>query len=322
MNYGPFFYWTVFLWLGLTACGSEDPAAAPQPEEGDPVKEKLEQIREVAALGKVKPEKEILSLGFEVGGRVARIAVAEGRKVEKGDLLIYLDDRLEQNRLHELAVQRDANDLDREDARRQVEHHQELLRLQQQTFDRLQRSVQAEALPASRLDEIELQLAETNNQIEKYERRLRQVAVQARTLQVQEAEVRLQLDRKRLSAPGPGFLFDWTVREGELVTAFASVGEFAPAGELIVEAEVDEYFADRVQPGQAVYIRKQGYRDTLATGTVFFTADYLADKTILSEDPAAFEDLQVRRIKIRLDAGARVLIGAKVEAVIRLSDKE
>jgi len=111
------------------------------------------------------------------------------------------------------------------------------------------------------------------------------------------------------------------VRTGSSVRAYQVVGEFAPAGPRLVEAEVDEYFAGNVRPGQAVVIKREGFPDTLARGEVIFAAPNLSEKSILSEDNTRFEDRQVRRIKIRLEEESdELLLGRKVEAVIKTSE--
>ena len=170
---------------------------------------------------------------------------------------------------------------------------------------------------ASELDQAALDIEDSRYQAAAAARLLQRLDVQARELRLQEEEVRLRRQQKELKAPGDGTLLRWEVREGATVNAYQVAGEFAPAGPLLLEAEVDEYFASNVQVGQNAIIRREGYTDTLARGQVIFTSGKLSGKSILSEDNSQFEDLQVRRIKIRLEDSGRLLLGMKVEALIQ-----
>ncbi|MCB0586712.1 MAG: efflux RND transporter periplasmic adaptor subunit [Phaeodactylibacter sp.] len=296
--------------------GQENAAA----ERRDAIR-RLQNPREIAALGKIVPADEMLELAFETSGRVKSIYFREGQKVQGGDPLIVLDAALEDNQLKALEAQLERNRLEQEDARAQQKYYEEVLEQQGQTYQRLKRSVEAKALPASELDRIELDITNSRNQAAAAARLLQRLEVQARELRIQQEEVRLRRRQKELTAPGEGTIVRWEVRQGATLNAYQLAGEFAPAGPLLVEAEVDEYFATDVKVGQKAIIRREGYTDTLAVGQVVFTSEKLSDKSILSEDNSQFEDLQVRRIKIRLEDGSRLLLGMKVEALIQTNEK-
>ncbi|MCB0560115.1 MAG: efflux RND transporter periplasmic adaptor subunit [Phaeodactylibacter sp.] len=300
----------------LPADGREDTAA-----ERRAAIRRLQNPEVVAALGKVIPADELLELAFETSGRVQRIYCKEGQKARPGDSLIGLDASLEDNQLKNLDAQLEHNRLEQEDARAQRQYYEEVLEHQRQTHQRLQRSVDAQALPASELDQVELDIKDSRNKAANAARLLQRLDVQARELRLQQEEVRLKRQQKELKAPGEGSIIRWEVREGATVNAYQVVGEFAPGGPLLLEAEVDEYFAAIVKVGQNAIIRREGYTDTLASGQVIFTSDKLSDKSILSEDNSLFEDLQVRRIKIRLENGNQLLLGMKVEALIQTAEK-
>lgn len=275
---------------------------------------------EVTALGKVIPEEEMLELNFETGGQVAQILVKEGESAADEELLITLDTDLEENELQNLETQLHLNRLEQQEARAQVAYYEKVLGQQQQTYQRLQRSVEADALPASQLDQTELELLNSRHQIDQQQRQVQRLALQEQQLRIRLDEVRLRRRQKQLYTPGAGSVIRWEVRTGAGVQAFQVVGTFAPAGPRLVEAEVDEYFAGNMAVGQKAIIKREGFSDTLAHGEVVFTAPNLSDKSILSEDNTQFEDLQVRRIKIRLKDGEELLLGMKVEAIIQISE--
>ena len=306
------------------ACGKKEKPTSGQENaaaERQAAIRRLQNPAELTALGKVVPSEEVLELAFEVSGRVQHIYYKEGQQVRANDLLIALDAALEDNQLKALGAQKELNRLEQEDARAQGQYQEEVLEQHRQTYQRLKSSVDAQALPASELDPVALDIKNSRNQAANAARLLQRLEAQARELRIQQEEVQLRRLQKELHAPGEGTVLAWEVREGATVNAYELVGEFAPSGPLFIEAEVDEYFAANVKEGQPAIIRREGYTDTLARGQVIFTADNLSDKSILSEDNSQFEDRQVRRIKIRLEDGSRLLLGMKVEARIQISEK-
>ncbi|WP_318781314.1 ABC exporter membrane fusion protein [Amazonocrinis nigriterrae] len=54
------------------------------------------QVRSVAALGRVEPQGEVITIGGSVGERIDKLLVQEGQQVKVGDVLAYLDSYQEQ----------------------------------------------------------------------------------------------------------------------------------------------------------------------------------------------------------------------------------
>lgn len=306
------------------SCGGE---ADKKPERKSPESDYRSAVRriqdpeQVAALGKIVPEDPLLELTFEAGGKISRINIQEGQTAEAGEPLILLDAALEENELQSLEAQLDRNRLEKEEARAQIAYYERVVARQEQSYRRLERSVEAEAIPASQLDQAELDLLNSRNQLDIQLRSLDRLEVETRQLEIRKEEVKLRRRQKSIFAPGRGIVIRWEVRESSGVQAQEVVGEFAPEAPLLVEAEVDEYFATDVKVGQAAVIKREGFPDTLARGQVIFTAPNLSRKSVFSEDNTEFQDLQVRRIKIRLEDGEPLLLGMKVEAIIQTAQK-
>lgn len=49
------------------------------------------QVRSIAALGRVEPQGEVITVGGTVGSRIGQLLVQEGQQVKTGDILAYLD---------------------------------------------------------------------------------------------------------------------------------------------------------------------------------------------------------------------------------------
>lgn len=314
----------VFGSLILPSCGGEDHSSGQEAAQAEyrTAAQRLQHPEEVVAIGKVIPEQEVLEMSFETTGQVHRILVPEGEAADDGDALITLDTDLEQNNLESLEAELALNQLEQREAREEVAYQKKVLGQQEQTYRRLKQSVEADALPASRLDQVELDLLNTRQQIDQQQRQVERLALQERQLRIRRGEVRLRIGKKTIRAPGAGQVIRWDVREGAGVQAFEVVGAFAPDGPRLVEAEVDEYFAGSVEVGQPAIIKRQGFPDTLARGEVVFTSPDLSDKSILSQNNTQFEDLQVRRIKIQLDDGQELLLGQEVEAIIQIPENQ
>jgi hypothetical protein len=86
----------------------------------------------------------------------------------------------------------------------------------------------------------------------------------------------------------------------------------------MIEAEVDELFANDVKTGQSVYISTTTHTDTLARGTVSYVSPILSNKSILYETANEGEDRRVRKIKIKLQNSGPFAINAKVNCQIKI----
>jgi hypothetical protein len=81
---------------------------------------------------------------------------------------------------------------------------------------------------------------------------------------------------------------------------------------------VDELYALKVKEGQRVSINLQGTKQTLTSGSVVYCAPYLSKKSIFSDRADNLEDRRVREVRVRVDNPSAVLIGSRVECIIKL----
>jgi multidrug resistance efflux pump len=131
----------------------------------------------------------------------------------------------------------------------------------------------------------------------------------------------IQASKRYLRAPANGKLLSTSLTTGSSVQPLQALWEFAPESALSVLMEVDELYAQQVKPGQMAFIRPLGLTDTLGRGTVVYVAPNLKRKSLFAETAGEAEDRRVREVRIRLNEGAddRVLLGARVEAIIRVT---
>ncbi|MDQ7777933.1 efflux RND transporter periplasmic adaptor subunit [Paracoccus aminovorans] len=194
----------------------------------------------VLAEGKLKPSN-LVAVGAQASGRITRLAVKLGDRVEKGDLIAEIDSVTQQNQLRtaEAAL---AN------LRAQHTEKQSVLALAEKTLERQQNLVRTAAASRSDFDSAEQAVAAARAQL---------AALEA---QIAEAEVAIEtaeanLGYTRITAPSAGTVLAIVNQAGQTVNAVQSSPTIAVLGGLDrmnVHAEISEADIGKVQPGQRV----------------------------------------------------------------------
>jgi HlyD family secretion protein len=278
----------------------------------------LKNIKELVGIARIEPENKISPIGAEIAGRVVEILVKEGEPVKKGQLIMLLDDSAESA---------------------QVEQSTSKLATRNQRVNSLQAKVEAikikvEAADVERKRDRALanakagtEKAATDSETAYNNLRADLIIAQA---DLQEAksgvnEVNAETnylskmrEKKRIYAPTDGMMLNWDVKLGQAIAAGTKLGDFAPAGGLIAITEVDELYALKVKNGQRVTINLQGTKQVLTSGSVVYCAPYLSKKSIFSDRADNLEDRRVREVRVRVDNPSAVLIGSRVECIIKL----
>ena len=130
----------------------------------------------------------------------------------------------------------------------------------------------------------------------------------------------LERDQRIIRSPIDGRILELTVLIGGSVSMQQSFGQISPGGRTIAICEIDELNASKVEIGQKGWIRSVGSRDTLSTGTLFYAASFLKKKSLFTDQSGEKEDRRVRTIKILLDHPNALLLNARVECVIYISE--
>lgn len=108
------------------------------------------------------------------------------------------------------------------------------------------------------------------------------------------------------------------VTQGAALNQYATYAEFAPEGALIVRAEVDELFSQKLKVGQQVDIHYAGSQEVIAKGDIKMLSPYLKKKSLFSEKANDQEDRRVREVRISIKDNTDLVINSKVECVIKL----
>lgn len=302
----------IILSLVLSAC------SAKEEKKVSVEKYKVDKIDQIIGIARIEPAAKISPIGAEIAGKVVQIHVQEGQFVKKGTLLASLDQSLDQA---------------------QVQQSQAKAQTRQQRIKSLEAKIAAVELKVN-LADIERQrdrnLADAKAGTQKaafdsesaYSNLKAELAVAKADLAEANAalaEVESErnytqklLDKKNIYAPSDGMILNWDVKIGQAVAIGSKLADFAPEGDLIATTEVDELFAMKVKKGQRVQINIQGTSEMLSTGTVIYCAPFLSKKSIFNDRADNLEDRRVREIRVRIDQPDAVLIGSRVECVIKL----
>lgn len=295
----------------IQGCRSRKPQLSSQEYDITP-----NEIQHIVGIGRIEPELKIVDLACEAGGIVEDIFVSPGLKVSKGQSIIHL--------------RRDVERAQVDQAKARIESQRSVVRSTQadleamkiksnnakSNFIRLERLYQSGAGTKAVYDDAKA----TYEFLQKDTHRIEADILSAQSL-LKQAEADLELAKARyrqkmIIAPADGKLLSLDITIGSLISPGEVFGSFAIASPLSTWCEIDELFADQVQVDQKAYIRSEGMTDTLVFGKVIFVGPYLRKKSIFSDNVDSFEDRRIREVRIRLEHGASLLYGQRVECVI------
>jgi len=296
---------------------SQTPAPAPPVTKAPPM---------IAALGRIQPEGEIITLSAPSsieGARVAGLLVKEGDRVQPGQVLATLDTTrkrqvevqlakdavaIAQAQLNQVLAGAKTGDIQAQQA--QVNRLQAELRIAQTDLQRNQQLYQEGAISASALDNFRLRVDTVRQQLQEAQanlrsvREVRAVDVNLARAQVAQAQNRLalaqvELDLSLIKAPVAGRVLKIHARLGETV-GNEGILDLGRTERMFVVAEVYETDILGVQAGQRAVITGTALPAPLR-GTVTQVGWRVAKKDVLNTDPVADVDARVVEVKIALD---------------------
>lgn len=273
-------------WLYQKALGLTDTTA---PESIRTVKAERRDLAEVIeATGFVQPvvATEVKS---EISGRIAKVLVRNGDRVERDQILIELDRRTQENALVEAQRNFQAQELRVERARRNFDRQQQL-RAKEFGLER-------EFLDA----QTELELAE----------------IELEVLRARLENAKENLERTTIRAPQSGVITDLEVNEGQVIVGASSVNQgmilmkVNDLERLFVEADIFEFNIDRLREGMVANITFDSIPDLEMEGHL----DKIPQFAVVRRNARVFP------IEIIFEAGGH-LIRPGVSANVRIATRE
>ncbi len=288
--------WRVFVpGLGLSAClfvfyyTSKAESPTERSASSAPVAKRPDGPR-VVAEGRVaaRPGAEV-TVGTEAGGTIVNLPAVEKARVRKGDLLVEF-----------LADDQKAALLDAEAKLAEAEAE---FGYQNGEFQRRSKAKTEAKQFVSELEGTRRDLAVADAR-----RRSANAAI---------ARCRSSLARTRVVSPIDGVVLARYVQLGETAPPGTRLVTVCDLTRLRVEAEVDEFDAGRVAPGDLATITAEGHGDSAWKGTVEEVPDQVAERTLRPDDPGRPSDTRVLLVKIAPEKPLPLKLGQQVEVEIR-----
>jgi len=306
----------------ITACSGSKENKEKSDIASYSINSSLVEVSEVVGLGKVEPEKEIISLAAATGGVVKEIFRNDGDTVKKGDPLVRLDDELELIKVSQLRSQYNSQKSQQEIDKLNLRETEARLFNKKKLLE----SVRALALKGAEtkqtLEDLDTEVTALSLNVEKDSAAVKLSGSRLIELADQIRYAEAEADRKILRSPYEGILLELHVEKGNAVNQFESFAEIAPSGPMTVRTEVDELFAGRLTKGLDADIRFIGSDSVIARGKVIFLSPYLKKKSLFSQKANDQEDRLVREARIRLDGVNGLILNSKVESVIKLKNNQ
>jgi HlyD family secretion protein len=130
------------------------------------------------------------------------------------------------------------------------------------------------------------------------------------------ARVEAQLAKTRIVAPIDGAVIHRWTDPGQMVQLGAPVVSIADLKRTRIEAEVNEFDAGRIEPGDSVIITAEGYPGTRWQGTVEEIPDVVTGRRLMPQDPGRPADTGVLMVKVSFQEPTPLKLGQRVEVTI------
>lgn len=199
--------------------------------------------------GDVTPDFQ-LDVRSEVGGKVKKLHVEPGQEVKKGDVLVEIDDT-------DLLTEKSAASTEIEGARLVVEKNR-------RNYLRAKELYKSNLIDRESYENISSDLAISENNLIKSERRLQTVEDKLR--------------KTRILAPNNGTVLEVKVIEGQVVVAAASVNSgtslltIADLSKLLVDTHVNQVDVARLKLNQSVKLSTESLTDFTCEAVISFIA--------------------------------------------------
>lgn len=298
----------------------------------------------IFASGRVEGATPEIGLRPQLAGRVTQVLIREGQMVERGQILVQLDDdeyRQEvglaaaEVELAEAQLARLVNGAQREQRDEAAALYQAKLAELEQAQLSQQRIVELRKVAAvsqqeadnqrTRVAGLEQQVAAAKARMDLLQTPARPDEVRIEAARIQAAKARLALaqvrwERTRLRAPFAGMVLQSELEAGELIAPDSAKPAvvMADASRYRVRAFVEEMDAPRVEEGMSAKIVADGLPGVEFTGSVGRLSPRMSRKELYSDRPTERHDTKVREVWIDLDQGRPWLVGLRVDVLISL----
>jgi HlyD family secretion protein len=231
---------------------------------------------------------ERVSVASELGGRIVRLAVAEGQVVHKGDLIAQLESDEYRADLAEATARLGEIDADIS-----------LLEW------KLKRTTDLTSRGATPLVEVEQQ-----------RRDLAAARARREAAAAHADQLHIQLQRTTITAPIDGTVIARSVQESEVVQAGSPIVTIANLAHTRIEAEVNEFDGAGVVLGRRAFVTAEGFPGVRWPATVEEVPPVVVTRQLRPQDPGRPTDSGVVLVKLALPEPIPLRLGQRVEVRI------
>lgn len=278
----------------------------------------IQQLDTVNAIGKVTAANGTAIIASATTGMIKDIQVKEGDTVAEGALLINLSNQLGAINIATAKTKLTAINGEKQITTKDIEREQISLSFLEQKYKT------SKTLYEKQAETKENYLNDESNYLQQQER-IASLKKQQQINLSQAQEQQLNIDKEKITsnnynitAPRAGVIINLYVQVGQNVNNNESLGEIIDTENIIIEAEVDEMFADKIAVGQDVSFVNISTKQLLGKGKIIYSAPILMNKSILFETANEADDRRVLRVKIKPNSPKHLLINAKVECQIKI----
>ncbi|MFN3624196.1 MAG: HlyD family secretion protein [Hyphomicrobium sp.] len=296
-----------------------------------------------SATGRVEPKSGEVRIAADVPGRILEIPADLNERVQKGDLLVRLDDddaltKVAAARAEEQVRVRERNEEDarglqqeRRNAEDAVANAERAVFGAQQEFDDALDEKRTKNSSQETVDTARTKLEDARKTLADKKAALATTNAKSgmplptrleSALAVARAELlgaELGVEHTRVRAPFDATVLNVTAKEGEIATpspenTLLVIGDLSS---MKVRAEVEERDAAKIHVGQRVVVRADAYPDQDFEGRVSSIAQSLSQPNIVSRGPRRPNDVEVLEALVDLDGVPPLLTGMRVDVFFK-----
>lgn len=252
-----------------------------------------------------------------VSGEITEFNLAEGKNVSKGEIAARLDASKIKTKIEGLMIAERNLTINQAKTLRQISFLLKNNEYWQDQVARLKKLAEAQAVTQDELRRAELQLEQTETELDLARRSLESFRLEEASIKNQREELELQLKDFDLQVPSDGTVIDTFVTPGERVLAGKILARLLVKGSLFIETFLEENELSQVKLNQEAWFEVDGLAGQEFKGTIVYISREaeFSPKYIISEKE---RKALLYQVKIKpLEAQEVLKLGQPVTVIIR-----
>ncbi|MVZ62117.1 efflux RND transporter periplasmic adaptor subunit [Sphingobacterium humi] len=304
-----------FILIALVCTSCKQKAAKETEKTSEQV---LQEVKQVLAIGKVTSTEGIGIISSPNTGILQQINIKEGDSVKQGQVLMTLKEDTESLNLSQANTQLKSLQANRQQQVEELKKEQFQLENLEQKYQTSKRLYDKNAETKENVDNDYSSWRQQQQRVNAIKEQIAGAQLSEKEQQIAIAKDQKAIGNLQIVAPQTGIITLLNAKLGQSVSNAQELGEITNLKHLIIEAEVDELFADSIRINQTVSMSRVGNAQQIATGKVIYVSPVLTNKSILFETANEGEDRRVRKIIILPAEQQNLLLNGKVECRINL----